>query len=228
MLIGDAPNGHVLDRCAAGARSIMVRNITTQSTRRGGRPRDRSLDEAIITATVDLLSERGYSATTLAAIADRAGTHPPTIYRRWSSKADLVLDAVFRIDDSDIVAATGDLETDISLMVRWALEKLGQPAGRAAFAGLVAEASSGPVDRMDRMALIWAQVGARLESARSSGEIDADLSITDLLSVLVGPALFAVVLEGESAISEHNVELFTRLVLRGVTGASRGEKEGPR
>lgn len=185
-------------------------------TNRGGRPRDRGLDDALVSATLELLAERGYAATTLTAVAARAGTTTPAIYRRWSSKADLVLDAVFRLDRSEIVAATGDLERDVALMVRWALEKFGQPAGRAAFAGLVAESPTGPVPRLERMAGVWRQVGDRLTAAIDSGELRADLDVGQLLSVLVGPALMAVVLEGEAAVNERNVELFTQLVLRGI------------
>ncbi|MCU0269390.1 MAG: TetR/AcrR family transcriptional regulator [Acidimicrobiales bacterium] len=188
-------------------------------THRGGRPRDRALDDALLGATLELLAERGYAATTLTAVAARAGTTTPSIYRRWPSKADLVLDAVFRLDRSEIVAATGDLERDISLMVRWALEKFGQPAGRAAFAGLVAESPTGPVPRLERMAGMWQQVSDRLTDAISSGELRPDLDVGQLLSVLVGPALMAVVLEGEAAVSDRNVELFTQLVLRGVAAA---------
>lgn len=169
---------------------------------------------------MELLAERGYAATTLTAVAARAGTTTPAIYRRWPSKADLVLDAVFRLDRSEIVAETGDLERDISLMVRWALEKFGQPAGRAAFAGLVAESPTGPVPNLARMAGVWQQVGDRLTAAISSGELRADLDVGQLLSVLVGPALMAVVLEGDAAVNDRNVELFTQLVLRGITASA--------
>jgi AcrR family transcriptional regulator len=203
----------------------MVWIITTDRlTNRGGRPRDRSLDDALVAATLELLAERGYAATTLTAVAARAGTTTPAIYRRWSSKADLVLDAVFRLEDSEIVAATGDLERDIALMVRWALEKFGQPAGRAAFAGLVAESPTGPAARVERMAEVWHQVGDRLTSAISSGELRPDLDIGQLLSVLVGPALMAVVLDGEAAVNDRNVELFTHLVLHGVASPPTTKK----
>ena len=104
-----------------------------------GRPRDLRLDDAIVAATLDLLAERGYNGLSLAAVAERAGTTTPAIYRRWPSKADLVLHVVFRTEGDDVIADTGDLEADVRTMVRWSLEKLGSPQGRAALAGLLGE-----------------------------------------------------------------------------------------
>ena len=60
-----------------------------------GRPRDPRIDAAILRATVDLLVQIGYSNLTMAAVAERAGTTKTALYRRWSSKAELVHEAAF-------------------------------------------------------------------------------------------------------------------------------------
>lgn len=60
----------------------------------GGRPRDASLDEAIILATRDRLLKDGYSRMTICDIAADAGVTRPTIYRRWRNKLALVIDAL--------------------------------------------------------------------------------------------------------------------------------------
>src|SRR4051794_29099970 len=60
----------------------------------GGRPRDPALDEAIILATRGRLLRGGYSRMTLGDIATDAGVSRPTLYRRWSSKLELVADAL--------------------------------------------------------------------------------------------------------------------------------------
>jgi AcrR family transcriptional regulator len=62
--------------------------------RPGGRPRDASLDEAIILATRARLTRDGYSRMTIGDIAADAGVSRPTLYRRWSTKFDLVVDAL--------------------------------------------------------------------------------------------------------------------------------------
>src|SRR5581483_9010182 len=51
-----------------------------------GRPRSAEADRAILTATVDLLAERGLAAMSIEEVAARAGVGKTTIYRRWPSK----------------------------------------------------------------------------------------------------------------------------------------------
>ncbi|GAE25541.1 transcriptional regulator [Halalkalibacter wakoensis JCM 9140] len=58
-----------------------------------GRPLDLSRNEVILKATLDLLAECGYDALTIDAVAGRAKVGKATIYRRWSSKTELVIEA---------------------------------------------------------------------------------------------------------------------------------------
>ncbi len=62
--------------------------------RPGGRPRDAALDEAIILATRERLVRDGYSLMTIGDIASDAGVSRPTLYRRWRTKFELVVDAL--------------------------------------------------------------------------------------------------------------------------------------
>src|SRR3569833_2078953 len=62
--------------------------------RPGGRPRDAALDEAIILAARERLVRDGYSLMTIGDIAADAGASRPTLYRRWRTKFDLVVDAL--------------------------------------------------------------------------------------------------------------------------------------
>jgi AcrR family transcriptional regulator len=66
----------------------------TDGPRPGGRPRDAALDEAIILATRTRLISDGYSRMTIGDIAADAGVSRPTLYRRWSTKFELVVDAL--------------------------------------------------------------------------------------------------------------------------------------
>ena len=68
---------------------------TRSRHRRQGSRRDPAIDEAVLAATRTLLVERGYSATTIDLIAATAGVSRPAVYRRWTSKAQLVHEAVF-------------------------------------------------------------------------------------------------------------------------------------
>lgn len=61
---------------------------------RPGRKRDHTRDPEIMTAAIDVLAEVGYERMTVDMVAARAKAGKATLYRRWPSKADLVLDAV--------------------------------------------------------------------------------------------------------------------------------------
>lgn len=70
---------------------------TRTSTSSRGRPRDGSIDGAILDATERLLGERGYEAMTVGQVATAAGVSKPTIYLRFRSKGDLVAAMIDRL-----------------------------------------------------------------------------------------------------------------------------------
>jgi len=59
-----------------------------------GRPRDAGADEAILAATIELLGDGGIARLSMDHVAKRAGVGKATIYRRWPSKEQLVVDAL--------------------------------------------------------------------------------------------------------------------------------------
>jgi len=78
----------------AQAREATNERTDADAPRPGGRPRDAALDEAIILATRERLVRDGYSRMTIGDIATDAKVSRPTLYRRWSTKFDLVVDAL--------------------------------------------------------------------------------------------------------------------------------------
>ncbi|MFF4373652.1 TetR/AcrR family transcriptional regulator [Nocardiopsis dassonvillei] len=84
---------------------------------RPGRRRDRSRDGAILDATLEVLAEAGFAGLTMDAVAARAGAGKATLYRRWPSKTELVIDAVARMKrdqvDTGSLPDTGDLREDL-------------------------------------------------------------------------------------------------------------------
>ncbi|WP_197512088.1 TetR/AcrR family transcriptional regulator [Tessaracoccus coleopterorum] len=108
--------------------------------RSGPRRRGDALVTAILTATVDELRESGYAALTMDAVARRAGTGKASIYRRWTSRAELVQEAVYRLVPSPgDLPDTGTLRGDLLAMLRGTATTLAGPAGEA-LRGLLAEA----------------------------------------------------------------------------------------
>lgn len=66
-----------------------------------GRAQDRSRDDLIISAALELLGEKGYHGLTMTDVAARAGVSKATLYRRWTAKADVVADAVATLNAMD-------------------------------------------------------------------------------------------------------------------------------
>jgi AcrR family transcriptional regulator len=94
------------------------------AARRPGRPRSDDRDEAIEAATLDLLVEQGYAGLSMEGVAARAGVGKATIYRRWESKLDLVLDAVIHRCYENVVSPdTGSLREDLLELFRAILVK---------------------------------------------------------------------------------------------------------
>lgn len=89
---------------------------------RVGRKRDHTRDAPILDATLAVLAEAGYEGMTIDMVAARAGAARATVYRRWATKADLVLAAAARLSESDVgldhLPDTGSFRADaIALFV---------------------------------------------------------------------------------------------------------------
>ncbi len=89
-----------------------------------GRKRDHSRDPEILEAALDVLAEVGYEGMTVDMVATRAKAGKATLYRRWPSKAELVIDAVACMkqppspDSSYVPPDTGTLRGDLIAMVK--------------------------------------------------------------------------------------------------------------
>ncbi|KZS59016.1 TetR/AcrR family transcriptional regulator [Mycobacterium ostraviense] len=184
-----------------------------------GRPRDPRIDAAVLRATVELLAETGYAGLLVSAIAERAGTSKPAIYRRWPSKAHLVHEAVFPIGAQTAIPETGSLEADLREMVRRTMAVLATPAARAALPGLVGEMAADPTLHaalLDRFAgIISGGLAGRLENAAAAGEIRADVTADELVEAIAGSTLLRLLTRG-AELDDAWVHRATTLLLRGI------------
>jgi len=82
-----------------------------------GRKRDPALDNRILDAAIDILAEDGFDAMTMDQVAAQAGSTKASVYRRWSSKVELVRDALIRMSrhsvNTEDVPDTGSLREDL-------------------------------------------------------------------------------------------------------------------
>lgn len=185
-----------------------------------GRPRDTRIDSAVLDAAAELLPKTGYADLTVAAIADRAGTSRPAVYRRWPSKAHLVHEAVFRDADTSRVPVTGRLEEDLHSIVARTAALLTSPLARLAVPGLIGEAASDPSLNqrvLDRFAGSgWSGLDAYLSEAAARGELRAGFDAGVLLEVVIGSALAAILVRGPDGLTDAWVSDTTRMLLDGV------------
>lgn len=184
-----------------------------------GRPRDPRIDAAILAATADLLVEIGYANLTMAAIADRAGTTKTALYRRWSSRAELVHEAAFPAVPTALEMPAGDIGADIRAMIGAARDIFTSPVVRAALPGLIADmAADGALNArvMGRFSGVFDAVRIRVVEAVERGEVHADVSADRLVEVIGGSTLLRLLLDPEVDLDDAWVDETTAIVVHGV------------
>ncbi|MFF3734828.1 TetR/AcrR family transcriptional regulator [Streptomyces sp. NPDC002476] len=203
----------------------------SEAAPRRGRPRDAARDRALLEATLAVLAESGYGGLTTAAVAARAGVSTATLYRRWSSKEDLVVAAAASYEEG--LAAqpdTGTLEGDLRALLRDKAAALTGEGGRLMRA-LIGEATRNTVLAEALTAAFLAPVRRRVDEvvrrAVARGEIppveDAEL----LGDVVVGPVMSRFFLtprlpdEVDAAAARDMADRLLPLVLRAVGGGGR-------
>jgi AcrR family transcriptional regulator len=165
-----------------------------------GRPRSAEADRAILNAAVDLLAERGLAAMSIEEVAARAGVGKATIYRRWSSKGLLALDAfVTSFQEQQPLPDTGTLRGDlIAALTAWVRAVTGTSMG-AMLTGLIAEAQHDPslraVWRERVLEPLRSQHRIMLDRAIARGEIPATVDQEAVLDLFFGAAQHRLLLD---------------------------------
>ena len=184
-----------------------------------GRPRDPRIDAAILRATADLLVEIGYSNLTMAAVAERAGTTKTALYRRWSSKAELVHEAAFPAAPTAIEAPPGDFRADVRAMIAAAGSVFTSPVVRAALPGLIADMTADAelnTRVMERFTDVFTAVQVRLTDAVRRGDVHADIDPQRLIEVIGGATMLRLLLWPDEELDGDWVDQTTAIVADGV------------
>jgi len=99
--------------------------MTPEKAPRGrGRPRSEEAHRAILAAVIELLPEHGLKGLTIEAVAARAGVGKTTIYRRWRTKNELVVEAIEQLRPPGPPPDTGSLIGDLNALVALQRERL--------------------------------------------------------------------------------------------------------
>ena len=184
-----------------------------------GRPRDTRIDAAILRATADLLVEIGYSNLTMAAVAERAKTTKTALYRRWSSKAELVHEAAFPAAPSALEAPEGDVAADVRAMIAAARDVFTSPVVRAALPGLIADMSADPdlnATVMARFTRLFSAVRTRIADAVDRGEVHTDVDPDRLVEIIGGATMLRLLLWPGRPLDEQWVLQTAAIVTHGV------------
>jgi AcrR family transcriptional regulator len=189
-----------------------------------GRPRRASARKAIVDATLALLAERGFQAATMEAIALRAGVGRNTIYRRWSSKEELIVEALEElIADLDI----REREEDVySLLLHW-VRDFARIFGDPLY-GRILPVVLGELQQNPAFAEVYAEQVVRpryealvgvLRRAVERGELRRDADVEQIADLLAAPPFVRVLPVGLPPVTERYAEELLETIWHGIAPA---------
>lgn len=179
------------------------------------RPRDPSVEPRIMAAARELLAGGGYDALTMEAVANRAGVGKPTVYRRWSTRAQLVFELLTDPNVPDLLPDTGSLEGDLIETALWLIgsmtdadrkilgDRFGEMIASESFSRRVCERRLGP-DR-DVLLPLW-------QRAVDRGEVPDGIDGADVLDDLIGLLTYRVLIRHETLDRAAVTDIVTRHV----------------
>lgn len=200
----------------------MTRSGSTP-TRPRGRPRRAAASKAIVDAALELLAERGFQAATVEAIADRAGVGRNTIYRRWPSKEELIVDAL-----QELVADLDDQEGDdvYSLLLDW-IRDFARVFGDPLY-GRILPVVLGELQRNPAFARVYSEQLVRpryealvglLRRAVERGELRPDADVEQIADLVAAPPFVRFLPVGLPPVTEHYAEDLLETIWRGIAPA---------
>jgi len=163
---------------------------------RGGRPRSERARIAVLHAVDDLLVEVGYAAMTMKGIAERAGVGRQTVYRWWSTKAEIlfeasVIDAASELAPEPQETTAEDLTAYLEAVSRF----LTASAAGAAYRALLGEAQHDPAvaGLLATTDLLGDSARPVIERAIRRGDLPAQTDAGQAAAQLIGPLFFRVI-----------------------------------
>lgn len=158
-------------------------------------------EQEILDATLVVLAEVGYDRLTMDAVAAQARASKATLYRRWSSKTVLVIDALRAAKGShDTVPDTGSLRGDLQ-QAFCGVGGLTDPASLNVFTSVLTAIARDPefaeAYRRDVLAPRVAVTTEIYRRAQRRGEVRADADLGVLAPALAGILLHRYFLLGE-------------------------------
>ena len=172
-----------------------------------GRKRDPSRDQDILDAALDVLVESGYDGMTVDMVAARAKAGKATLYRRWPSKGELIVDCL--LDAFGPVPLQGASPVELmSSAICWIAAKIGEPGVGDAFAGVFSDAVSDPALREVLSTRLQDPYRLALQEALDEPEN----RVLFLIDVVVGTLLHRMGMTGEPMVDDDVAALIEMVV----------------
>jgi AcrR family transcriptional regulator len=188
-----------------------------------GRPRSAIADKAILDAAVDLFAERGFEGFSVEDVADRAGVSKATVYRRYPSKVDLVVEAGSCLATDEITFPdTGNLRDDVRGLARSLVNAFKNTRAGRMMPVMTFERRRYPeLDAGYRRFLADRKARTRqvLRRGIDRGELPPDTDVAVMSSMLVGPIFHRLMITQEP-MNEAFVDALVDALLRGFGATS--------
>lgn len=193
--------------------------VEQEQVRRGpGRPREERVGRAVLDAVVDLVAESGMGALTMDAVAARAGVSKPAMYRRWSTKQDLVIAAAESRIGALSVPDMGDFRAELHAVLSARARAYRQPGVGRLLAGVIgaaAEAGAEPSAYRAYTERVMSETRHLLERGLARGDVRPDADLGAAATLVAASLVFRMVGEQQvpdDALVESVVELISRAV----------------
>ncbi|GAA4937089.1 AcrR family transcriptional regulator [Nonomuraea thailandensis] len=156
---------------------------------------------AVHAAALAELVDVGYAALTVESVAQRAGVHKTTVYRRWKDRESLLTDALAEHMAADIpVPDTGAIGGDLRALARSLVQAFTSPTGQAVLAAMFTGAAHLPEIAAARRHVFGDRL-ARAEPvvlrAVERGELPAGTDAAELLRTLAAPIYLRLLMTGD-------------------------------
>ena len=157
-------------------------------------------EQEILDAALEVLAEHGYDRLTMDAVAQRAKASKATLYRRWNSKATLVVEALARTKPAPPVPDTGDLRSDL-MAAFCGMGGLTDHDTTATLGAVITAVSTDAefATEFRRQVVAPKALVSRIvfERAQARGELRDDLDLDIVVPALAGIVLHRVFIFGE-------------------------------
>jgi AcrR family transcriptional regulator len=158
------------------------------------RPPSQQAHEAVLKATLDLVADKGIEGSSVDEIASMSGVSKATIYKHWTNKEALCLEAIGRLKCDGPAFDSGHPRSDVVEMLRHLAVSQKPEAFSKIWPRVISYAESNPAFGEAFRARIYgerrAQLGALLQAAVAQGELRGSLDVDLAMDLLFGPIMY--------------------------------------